>query len=78
MRGMRARNLICKQYPGSTLARVSLGKAYAEVFSVLSHDIHGHPLNGGSVRVAWDGSEESLRWQTCHGQEAPAYRSFVA
>jgi hypothetical protein len=42
---------ICKQYPRSRLARMSLGKAYAEVFSVLSQDIHGYPWSGGSVRV---------------------------
>ena len=41
--------MMCKQYPGSILARMSLGKAYAEVYSALSYDIHGYPWSGESV-----------------------------
>ena len=45
-------DVMCKLHPGSLLAAKSIGKAYSELYSVLSAEIHGYPWSGGSVSVA--------------------------
>ena len=63
--------MMCKQYPGSILARMSLGKAYAEVYSALSYDIHGYPWSGESVMSLGMDQRPLCVAKPCHGQEAP-------
>lgn len=56
---------ICLQYPGSSLAKKPVGKAYAELFSVLSHEIHGYPWSGESVRLCVCGQEACVGNSLC-------------
>ena len=40
-----------KHHPDATMAKMSIGKAYSEVYGVLSQEIHGYPWSGQSVSI---------------------------